>query len=672
MPTRDIACPTAGGGGARAQIHVAKSLPSMIKNLDGLKAVVEGWQPSPVILVGHTRTLLSAAGIVTNAGEVFILLDGLALLDLTLKASLPLFTSPEVQAMPLLARIQHVAGLMRAHAGRGTGALAVQPGGAANPTNKAIGGAKGCVASFGATFAEKLKSNSSEYMDTKRAALLAINAGDIDLALSTLLRGYLPPKRADGSSPPRLPPIGVFATIIYGKGDVVEFDAELEPLTQLRSQMPAYLGRIVLEYLKAPKLCRVELTKLYESFCAPETWKTKPPDFPRDAWKESMLAIHKGSTNGGLWNRLDPVTFPAYSHRDILACVEDIFCIVLRETMAMPDEERIGGERMRSPIDVVGAARELQRIYGCVNSLADTVQEATQMLISGVLGEIGQVIHAARVSRDCGADMVRYLVCNPSSKADAFITIELALVKMLEDHQGDKLRADAVLMDATAALSLASASGTGRRGAKANSELSWSNVDSDAGGTLSTTTLDSAESLQLKVLAKELERLKQTKAMYSMSHGTSGAGQSSADRRAKERGDALKKAAAEATGKFSRDKTEWIFGTRTYDVKKATESMIDILGDDAPFCLPYSLLHGNTDEQSRCGCSHASDHELHRKPPKDFVPRSFRTDSGVETRERHVGAKAGSPHRSKSFSAGRGARGAGGGRGAKRQNAQNG
>ena len=91
-----------------------------------------------------------------------------------------------------------------------------------------------------------------DYIDTKRAGLLAIQAGRMTSAIRIFLTGTLPLPPVDPlapnavrTRPAPLAPLLVFHVILFTSVEAWSIDKDLRPLEGLRAHLAKYFGEVV-------------------------------------------------------------------------------------------------------------------------------------------------------------------------------------------------------------------------------------------------------------------------------------------------------------------------------------------------------------------------------------------------------------------------------------------
>ena len=137
-----------------------------------------------------------------------------------------------------------------------------------------------------------------DYIDTKRAGLLAIQTGRMTTAIRVFLTGVLPTPPVDPPTPdavrvrpPPLSPLLVFHVILFTSVEAWSIDKDLRPLEGLRAHLAKYFGEVVASAMGGGFECSLSLTVIATAFAEPAKLGENL-DVENDAWRAALNIMH--------------------------------------------------------------------------------------------------------------------------------------------------------------------------------------------------------------------------------------------------------------------------------------------------------------------------------------------------------------------------------------------
>ena len=122
--------------------------------------------------------------------------------------------------------------------------------------------------------------DSQEYVATKRQAMAAVAAGQMDKATLVCSRGADGVPAGPGAPAPKLAPLKVAHDLLFGSKDIYNVDKDLDAgVTELRRGLPLFWGRRVAKALNVKLVADQPLDGLAKAMADTSTWRSSPPDF---------------------------------------------------------------------------------------------------------------------------------------------------------------------------------------------------------------------------------------------------------------------------------------------------------------------------------------------------------------------------------------------------------
>ena len=290
-----------------------------------------------------------------------------------------------------------------------------------------------------------------DYIDTKRAGLLAIQAGRMTSAIRIFLTGTLPLPPVDPLAPNAvrvrpapLVPLLVFHVILFTSVEAWSIDKDLRPLEGLRAHLSRYFGEVVASAMGGGFEC--SLPALATAFGDPAKLGENL-DVENDGWRAALNVMHGVQTPPSAANPGMPVIPKAmvYTSAYHLMATREIFLALLRAYGVSLEEPVANGLCLLSPAAFLDAVIDRHNHNGVMAVLALGVRDSCLTLIRGVLAAFGTRRAAAYSSRDLGAELPTLLIVAPCSCLDDFDKTTASYALLLERQRADRLKSTPVV-----------------------------------------------------------------------------------------------------------------------------------------------------------------------------------------------------------------------------------
>ena len=290
-----------------------------------------------------------------------------------------------------------------------------------------------------------------DYIDTKRAGLLAIQAGRMTTAIRVFLTGMLPMPPVDPLAPTAtrvrpqpLPPLLVFHVILFTNVEAWSIDKDLRPLEGLRPHLAKYFGEVVASAMGGGFEC--SLAAIAAAFADPAKLGDNL-DIENDAWRAALNSMHGVQTPPSATNPGMPAIPKAvvYTNAYHLMAIREVFLALLRSYGVSLAEPAANGLCLLSPAAFLDAVIDRHNHNGVMVVLSQGVKDSCLALIKGVLTAFGTRRAAAYSSRDLGADLPTLLIVSPCSVLEDFDKTTESYRLLLERQRADRLKATPVV-----------------------------------------------------------------------------------------------------------------------------------------------------------------------------------------------------------------------------------
>ena len=189
-----------------------------------------------------------------------------------------------------------------------------------------------------------------EYIDTKHAGLLAIQAGRMTTAIRIFFTGTLPmpavgplAPNAVRVRPPPMPPLLVFHVILFTNVEAWSIDKDLRPLEGLRAHLAKYFGEVVASAMGGgfEPVFECSLPAIATAFGEPAKLGENL-DVENDAWRAALNVMHGVQTPPSASNPGMPAIPKAvvYTSAYNLMATREIFLALLRRLAGGASSQR--------------------------------------------------------------------------------------------------------------------------------------------------------------------------------------------------------------------------------------------------------------------------------------------------------------------------------------------